>query len=446
MNVLLVSGSLNVRRMSVLGNAERRELERFSRLAKCNPFSQDRIELERQLLGDDFAEDAIAWSRRLEFTNRERFNVTKLTDAAIDLIERVKKKAASGKALPAESLHHYWNVATYALLYRHIVYQVPEDLSNESKTKQIWDSFLIDYKSMLDLPGLSDGIAQSASHLFAFLCQIHRAFFNIYSFILGESLPSIELRGKVWQSIFTFDIERYRRSLFQRMGELPSLITGPSGTGKELVAGAIGLSQFIPFNEKRGCFETNDEKAFFPLNLSAMSANLIESELFGHRKGSFTGAISDRKGWLELCPQYGAVFLDELGELEPALQVKLLRAVQQRTFNRLGDNKERKFSGKIIGATNRDLGKDMAEGRFREDLYYRLCADRIETPSLRSQLDDRPGDLFFLAQHIAAKIAGDDADSLCHQAVEWIEKNLGSVYPWRGNFRQEAFWHHGLGQ
>ena len=422
--------------MPEIRTAEKRQLELFAQLATCNPFLPTRIELEKQVLGDEYEEDGIAWSRRLEFTDRERFNVTKLTDASISLIKKIKQQAESGKTLSDESLHHYWYVVIYALLFRHIVYQAPQNLRKPESTAAIWKEFLADYRVLVNLPGLTESITQSPGHLFAILCQIHRAFFNIYSYILGESLPSIELRGKVWQSIFTCDIERYRRSLFDRMSGLPSLITGASGTGKELVASAIGLSQFVPFNEKQGMFKDDGEENFFPLNLSAMSANLIESELFGHRKGSFTGAISDRKGWLELCPPHGAVFLDEIGELDPTLQVKLLRVVQQRSFARLGDTKARKFSGKIIGATNRDLGEEMKAGRFREDLYYRLCADRIETPGLREQLNHRPDDLFFLIRHIANKLVGDDSDSLCNQAVEWIESNLGAEYPWRGNFRE----------
>ena len=111
----------------------------------------------------------------------------------------------------------------------------------------------------------------------------------------------------------------------------------------------------------------------------ALPATLVESELFGHRRGAFTGAVQDRAGWLEACPAHGTVFLDEIGELEPALQVKLLRVLQERTFHRIGDTRERRFSGKLIAATNRDLAAEIQAGRFREDLYYRLCADVIES-------------------------------------------------------------------
>src|SRR6185369_6170470 len=108
--------------------------------------------------------------------------------------------------------------------------------------------------------------------------------------------------------------------------------------------------------------------SFHALNLSALSPTLIESELFGHRRGAFTGALEDRAGWMEVCPPLGTVFLDEIGELDPAIQVKLLRVLQTRMFQRLGDTATRVFRGKIIAATNRDL--DSAKD-FRRDFYYR---------------------------------------------------------------------------
>src|SRR5262249_61527665 len=109
-------------------------------------------------------------------------------------------------------------------------------------------------------------------------------------------------------------------------------------------------------------------------------------ELFGHRRGAFTGAVQDRAGWLEVCPPLGTVFLDEIAEVEPAIQAKLLRVLQNRTFSRVGDTAIRRFKGKLIAATNRDLAVEIEARRFREDFYYRLCADVIETPPLAPQL------------------------------------------------------------
>ena len=108
-----------------------------------------------------------------------------------------------------------------------------------------------------------------------------------------------------------------------------------------------------------------------------MPANLVESSLFGHRRGAFTGALQDHRGYLAVCPPEGAVFLDEIGELDPAIQVKLLRVLQTRSYEALGSTRTEPFTGKLLAATNRDLSAAMRDGTIREDFYYRLCADHI---------------------------------------------------------------------
>jgi DNA-binding NtrC family response regulator len=220
------------------------------------------------------------------------------------------------------------------------------------------------------------------------------------------------------------------------MSEFATLITGPSGSGKELAARAIAQSLYAPFDDRRLAFADDDAEVFFPINISALSPTLVESELFGHRRGSFTGAIADRKGWLETCPSLGAVFLDELGDLDPAIQVKLLRVIETRTFHPVGGTASLEFRGKLIAATNRDLAEGIRTGRFREDLYYRLCSDQIATPSLAEQLADSPSVIGDLVLYMARKIAGDEADSLASEVTEWIEENLEPDYPWPGNYRE----------
>ena len=221
------------------------------------------------------------------------------------------------------------------------------------------------------------------------------------------------------------------------MRDVTTLVTGPSGTGKELVARAIGLSRYLPFDPSSGGFASDAADAFLLLNLSALSPTLIESELFGHRKGAFTGALQDHSGWLEVCPPLGTVFLDEIGELDGSIQVKLLRVLETREFQRLGETTSRKFQGKVIAATNRDMAREMKAGRFREDLYYRLCSDLIVTPSLREQLADSPEELRNLVLFIAKRIAGpEEAEALAGEVELWIEGNLGGDYPWPGNVRE----------
>jgi DNA-binding NtrC family response regulator len=173
------------------------------------------------------------------------------------------------------------------------------------------------------------------------------------------------------------------------------------------------------------------------VNLSALAPTLIESELFGHRRGAFTGALGDREGWLESCDALGTVFLDEIGELEAGVQVKLLRVLQSRQFQRVGETEPRRFEGKLVAATHRDLPAEIAAGRFREDLYYRLCADVIRTPTLREQIADSPDELPGLISLLARRIAGEeDAASLTDEVVAFVDAELGRDYPWPGNVRE----------
>jgi DNA-binding NtrC family response regulator len=221
------------------------------------------------------------------------------------------------------------------------------------------------------------------------------------------------------------------------MGDITTLITGPSGTGKELVARAIGLSRYIPYLPAERAFAADFSTAFHPLNLSALSPTLIESELFGHRRGAFTGATGDRAGYFETCGEHGTVLLDEIGETAPEIQVKLLRVLQTRHFVRLGDTEGRTFRGRIVAATNRDLAAEIRAGRFREDFFFRLCADRVETPPLREMLGGDPDELRCLVAHVCASQAGAaEGPALADQVVDWIETKLGRDYAWPGNFRE----------
>jgi transcriptional regulator with PAS, ATPase and Fis domain len=203
-----------------------------------------------------------------------------------------------------------------------------------------------------------------------------------------------------------------------------------------LVAQAIGLSRYVPFDEKSGKFSLDFAGSFHAVHLAALSPTLIESELFGHKRGSFTGAIADRQGWLELCPELGAVFLDEIGDVDAAIQLKLLRVLQNRTFSRLGETELRQFRGKIIAATNRDLAVEMRAGRFRQDFYYRLCSDVLEVPSLRARITDNPAELRQLIAHLIERATGAGASGLTDEIVKWVDRNLGRDYAWPGNIRE----------
>jgi transcriptional regulator with GAF, ATPase, and Fis domain len=301
----------------------------------------------------------------------------------------------------------------------------------------LWADFNRDHETLFRFNTFDCPRKYEPEHLFACFFLFRRAFYHIFFNIVGASKPIAVLRCTVWESIVTHDLLEWMDTLYPRMKDFPTLITGPSGTGKERVAEAIGRSLYIPFKAKTG-FAHDFLKAFNPVNLSALAPLLIESELFGHVKGAFAGAVSNRIGRLEECecPEQGAVFLDEIGELSPELQVKLLRVLQERCFQSVGENKNKAFHGRIIAATNRDLVAEMQARRFREDFYYRLCADTIETPSLREQLDDCPEDLPLMVGHIGRAVVGEEkAAKLVPEVVGWIERRLRG-YAWPGNFRE----------
>jgi two-component system response regulator PilR (NtrC family) len=195
------------------------------------------------------------------------------------------------------------------------------------------------------------------------------------------------------------------------------LVTGESGTGKEMVARSIHQG-----GERR-------EKPFIVVNCAAIPENLLESELFGHVKGAFTGAVQSKAGLFEVADQ-GTLFLDEVGELPPPLQVKLLRAIQEKSFRRVGGTTDQHSDVRIVAATNRRLEEEVQAGRFREDLYYRLNVIEIPLPPLR----DRPDDIALLVDHFIEKYRGElgkDVQGCSEQAMARL-----LAYPFPGNVRE----------
>jgi transcriptional regulator with PAS, ATPase and Fis domain len=356
-------------------------------------------------------------------------------------MEQLRERLRTGAAAREQDLVLYEDAVLHLLYTRHYqnFYDAafgPDAGKLGSGRWRFYAGFVADWRHFLQIEAVRFPTGHDPRHTFACYRQIQRAFELTFRDIIGSSMPAAQLRAAVWQSIFTHDMRRYRRTLYARMGEFATLITGPSGTGKELAARAIAESRYAPFDQDRLVFANDNDEAFFPINISALSPTLVESELFGHRRGAFTGAVGDRKGWLETCPETGSVFLDELGDLDPAIQVKLLRVIETRTFHPVGDTAARKFHGKLITATNRDLSAAMRAGRFREDLYYRLCSDQVTTPSLAEQLADSPGVLRELVFYMSGRVAGPEAEDLAREVMQWIDRNLGAGYEWPGNYRE----------
>ena len=195
------------------------------------------------------------------------------------------------------------------------------------------------------------------------------------------------------------------------------LITGESGTGKDLVARAVH------YNSMRR------DQPFVALNCGAVPETLLESELFGHMRGAFTGADQNKKGLLEAAER-GTIFLDEIGEMNASMQVKLLRVLQERRFRRLGGTDEVRADVRVIAATNQELPRLVAEGRFREDLFYRINVIGVHLPPLRDRAEDVP----LLAEHFLAKFAGHMEKPIRAISREAHERLM--AYRWPGNVRE----------
>jgi two-component system response regulator AtoC len=232
---------------------------------------------------------------------------------------------------------------------------------------------------------------------------------------------AIQDQGPAKRIIGDSEAMRQVKAMVQRVAALETgvLITGETGTGKELIADTIHA------------LSLRAEKSFIKLNCAAIPENLLESELFGHEKGAFTGASSAKRGKFELA-EGGSILLDEIGDMPLHLQPKLLRAVEQKQVERIGGAKPVSFDVRIIAATNQELHQRVADGAFRSDLYYRLNVASIELPPLRERKDDLP----LLAEHFLRQInlrLGTDLASVSPQAMDLLFN-----CDWPGNVRQFA--------
>ena len=413
----------------MFSKAQRTFATTVSEIINCNPFLECRIKLERKALGADFDEENAAWNLHPS-QHQQTPNLDRISRVAEDVLADTY-----GGEFGKGDLDLYVDLVRFVLFDKYRL-EFEQAVNGQAREAKVYEKFKRDWLDHFPSDRTPDSVRQQVPHIFALLCQIRRAFNNIFQNLIGSSEAIIQLRANVWRSIFTHDVRRYYRSMFSAMADFPTLITGPTGSGKELVARAIGQSGYVPFNPETGKWATPPDQLFVSLNLSALSPTLIESELFGHAKGSFTGATSDRTGWLESCPVHGAVFLDEIGELDPEVQVKLLRVVQDRAFQRLGDTTERRFHGRIIAATNRDLAMGVQDEKFRIDFYYRLCADQIQTPSLVERCSNA-NELSHLVEHLLLRILPEtEAPEAARQCVAWIRERLGPRYEWPGNVRE----------
>ncbi len=264
----------------------------------------------------------------------------------------------------------------------------------------------------------------AAARYVALMFQLRRAFYFIHRSLAGECESMRRLRESLWNNVFTHDMRGYDAALWNRMEDFSTLLLGETGTGKGQAAAAIGRSAFIPYLPAERRFAANFAETFIGINLSQFPESLIESELFGHRKGAFTGAIDHHEGVFERCSAHGALFLDEIGEVSVPVQIKLLQVLQERTFTPLGGREKKRFSGRVIAATNQPLDS------LRRDFFYRLCSDVIRVPTLRQRIAESDQELPTLVRILVERLTGSA------EPAGRVLESLPKHHSWPGNVRE----------
>jgi hypothetical protein len=410
---------LCMKKSAKLTPGDRRSLSLIARAAFANPFSPEREELDRQIAGADGAvgrEDLIA-----RVAARVGETLRNLGSTDLRLYEGEDREILQHACL--FDIYHRYIVAFDDFIRQQIA----------AGNTPCRAPFAREVLSDLSAAGFS---SEEVLRYLAIFYQIRRAYYFIERTLTGISPSMRTLRRQLWNNIFTTDIGRYEKLLWNRMEDFSTLLLGETGAGKGAVAAAIGRSGFIPFNEKKGCFAESFTRNFIHLNLSQYPESLIESELFGHRRGAFTGAIGDHAGAFSRCPPHGTIFLDEIGDLSLPVQTKLLQVLQERFFFPVGSHDQQRFNGRVVAATNRPLEEMRRHGRFRDDFYYRLCSDVVEVPSLRRRLGEDPGELEVLVRAVLFRMLGPQGEELSDFVLTTLMNTIGASYHWPGNVRE----------
>jgi len=401
-----------------LAESDRQLFTLVTEAAFANPFGVRRASLDAQISGaypQDQEWNAVMLQRvgtRLRALASGRLNVAAFNERDRELVEYTVLFEAFHRFLePLDTLIAAQEQTDVAL-------KVP---------------FARDFLESLTARGIASERAIRVLELFH---QMRRAFGFIKRGLVGRGPSMRKLREELWRALFTHDIRRYERYLWNRMEDFATILVGETGTGKGAAAAAIGLSGFIPFDPRKSSFAYSFVDSFVPINFNEFPESLFESEIFGHRKGAFTGAVDNYDGVLARCKAQGTVFFDEIGEATLPVQVKLLRVLQDRIYTPVGSREVRRFSGRIVAATHRSLAELRAAGAMRDDFYYRLSSNVIEVPPLRVRIGEEPGELGELVEHLCARIAGAADERLAGEVTHAIERDLGTGYPFPGNVRE----------
>ncbi|MCP3901058.1 MAG: sigma-54-dependent Fis family transcriptional regulator, partial [Desulfobacteraceae bacterium] len=397
-----------------LNPEERRFFKTVYHAAFANPFSMLREKLDLKIAG------LFPSASRRESTNK----------CIQEIDSRIKQLEAEGTAQVSSFAGRDQAIMKIVFLFD-IFHKFRDDFDQlildqiKAKDKPVKALFADKTIALLKKRGFSE---KKSIHYIGLSYQIRRAFYFISHSLIGTTTCMIKFKNHLWNNIFTDDMNLYDNFMWNKMEDFSTLLLGETGTGKGTAAMAIGRSGFIPYNPQNQCFEESFMHAFNSLNLSQFPESLLESELFGHTKGAFTGAVDNYQGVFDRCSPHGSIFLDEIGEIPNHVQIKLLQVLQERSFTPVGSHLQSRFQGRVIAATNKSV-KDILTGKvFRDDFYYRLCSDIIEVPPLRERIQEDASELDTLLDFTVQRMTGHKAPHLIERVKRVINKHLGKNY------------------
>jgi DNA-binding NtrC family response regulator len=394
--------------------------EPISLLYTTNPFEPLWEERQQAALGDRYRPGDDAGNR------------ARITAQLAPIVAVTAQQLADGVTATAEELALYQGLVLYTL-WDDYGPRFQRLIDKKEVEVPFWDEFAERHHGYLRYPGLS---APEPGHLLSLLYEAYRTWHFVRSLILGSSPLAAATRASLFRASMTGNLCIYADGLYSRMHEIPVLITGETGTGKDLAARCVGWSRYIPFDAEKRRFATTYDGDFHARSICEMAGSVLESELFGHKRGSFTGATADKIGCLALPQRYGTLFLDEIGELPLDVQAKLLRPFENREIVPVGETRPRPIPGQLVFATNQDLEAMCLAGTFRRDLYERMKAVRIHMPPLHAMLAQAPGDLrIYVRASVAAKI---DSPARVEALTDRVVASIHAGHPdpgWSGNLR-----------